>query len=237
MRNLIYIESEDQVITLPVNPEEIYLKRSGNNETVDLVQLGEALIPREAKLATIEIESFFPENPDGLSSQSSFHEPDYYIDFFETLQRSKKPFRFILSGTKINQLMLIESFEYGVIGGSDDIEYKLSLKEYKAIQIKSVKIVQTSGPKEAQVKAQVKAAQPAPTRTAPVSKSVTIGCSVKVNGQLHRDSYGNGPGKTLSGFTGKINFINDKGSHPYHVTNDEGGWLGWVSKGSAEVVG
>ena len=57
-----------------------------------------------------------------------------------------------------------------------------------------------------------------------------------VNGQLHRDSYGAGPGQWRNNFKGKINFINLKGSHPYHVTTLSGGWQGWVLKDAVEVV-
>ncbi|MDE7060884.1 MAG: hydrolase, partial [Lachnospiraceae bacterium] len=59
---------------------------------------------------------------------------------------------------------------------------------------------------------------------------------VLVNGRLHRDSYGNGPGQTKNNYRGKINFINQKGSHPYHVTTPTGGWLGWVTADSVKGV-
>ena len=66
---------------------------------------------------------------------------------------------------------------------------------------------------------------------------IGIGSAVVVNGRLHTSSYGEGPGKSLSNYMGKVNFINNKGSHPYHVTDMSGGWLGWVLTGDVTAVG
>ena len=50
------------------------------------------------------------------------------------------------------------------------------------------------------------------------------------------DSYGAKPGKTFTNYKGKVNFINKKGTHPYHVTTPSGGWLGWVTAGSVTLA-
>ena len=65
---------------------------------------------------------------------------------------------------------------------------------------------------------------------------MTPGCSVIVNGRLHRDSYGSGPGMTLSNYRGKINFVQNGRSHPYHVTDPSGRWMGWVTASSVRVI-
>ncbi len=41
-----------------------------------------------------------------------------------------------------------------------------------------------------------------------------IGSDVIVNGRLHRDSYGKGPGQTRTNYKGKINLINEKDHIP-----------------------
>ena len=68
------------------------------------------------------------------------------------------------------------------------------------------------------------------------SNKIGIGSDVIVNGRLHRDSYGSGPGQMRTNYRGKVNFINMKGSHPYHVTQPDGGWLGWVTASSVRRV-
>lgn len=227
MANTIYIDFRGQVIKLPVNPEEMWVKYSGNNETVEMIQNGEINIAKDKKLATIEITSFFPEDINAPYVVNGADDPVSYVELLKEIQDAKKPLRFIVSGTDVNQEMLIEAFEYGYAGGTNDIEYRLALKEYKPVTHKTVKLTQEVS------KPAVKAAPPRPE---PARKEVTIGCSVKVNGQLHRDSYGGGPGKTLSNYGGLVNFINLSGPKPYHVTDANGGWLGWVSADSVVVL-
>lgn len=227
MFNTIYLDYNGRVIKLPVNPEEIWVKIGGNNESVDMVQNGEVNIPKDKKLTTIELAGFFPEDTDAPYVQRGADGADAYVDFFKTLQDAKKPFRFIISGTDVNQEMLIESFEYGFSGGCGDIEFSLSMKEYRPITYREVKLVKIN---------ETPIQKAAMNRTEPAKKTVTIGCSVNVNGQLHRDSYGGGPGKTLSNYKGVVNFINQAGSKSYHVTDQNGGWLGWVSAESVEVL-
>lgn len=68
------------------------------------------------------------------------------------------------------------------------------------------------------------------------SKPIEIGSEVIVNGQLFRDSYGSGAGKTLSNYKGTVNFINTDGSHLYHIATSFGEWLGWVTAESVKAV-
>jgi hypothetical protein len=62
--------------------------------------------------------------------------------------------------------------------------------------------------------------------------NITIGSIVILNGRVHRNSYGAKPGKSFTNYKCKVNLINKKGSHPYHVTTMSGGHLGWVTKES-----
>ena len=73
-------------------------------------------------------------------------------------------------------------------------------------------------------------------KVTPTPKQITIGCDVVLNGRVHYDSYGAKPGKTFTNYRGKVNFINKKGSHPYHVTTPDGSWLGWVTAESVVLA-
>ena len=75
-----------------------------------------------------------------------------------------------------------------------------------------------------------------PPKKAVAPAEITQGCTVILNGRVHRDSYGSNPGKTFSNYKGKVNLINTKGTHPYHVTTPEGSWLGWVTKESVVLA-
>lgn len=235
----VFIEYNNQVVALPVNPEEIKKSQSGNNETTDIISLGEINLIKDPKLATVEIESFFPADSGGsyVLTKGNFRKPSFYIDFIEKIRRDKKPVRFIVSDTKINMMATIEDFDWGVkYGPVGDVYYTLSVKEYKQYSVKEVKVTDygDNRPKTKNVNTAVQVTKPTPP--APAKKSVYAGCTVRVNGQLHRDSYGAGPGQWRRNYTGKINFINLKGSHPYHVTTPQGLWQGWVLASAVEVI-
>lgn len=234
----IFIEFKNQVVALPVNPEEIILNRESNNETTEIVSLGEINILKTVKLATIEFDCFFPPNKNAsyVLTKGDFRGPNFYIDFFNKIQKSKQPCRFVVSGTQINMLCSIETFSYGVKSGpSGEIYYTLAVKEYREYGVKEVKVIDY-GDNRPKVKNINTGQSVQPKAIKPTKKEVYAGCTVIVNGQLHRDSYGAGPGQWRNNFKGKINFINLKGSHPYHVTTMSGGWQGWVLKDAVEVV-
>ncbi len=101
------------------------------------------------------------------------------------------------------------------------------LKQYK---VYSTKIVKIEKAKEDTPKVEVIQERESDP------KEIMIGSDVIVNGVLHRDSYGKGAGQSRNNYKGKVNLINKKGSHPYHVTTPEGAWLGWVTEGSVKGV-
>ena len=110
-----------------------------------------------------------------------------------------------------------------------DVILSIKLKQYKPYSTKKIKIEKS---KDEDNKQEAKVEE---EREADESK-IMIGSDVIVNGRLHRDSYGKGPGQTRTNYKGKVNLINEKGSHPYHVTTPEGSHLGWVTKDSVKGV-
>lgn len=226
----VFMEYRGLVIQFPINPEELKVKIEGSNETKEVVKLGEINIAKDKKLSTIEFESFLPKDNiyPFIRTKNQFKEPKYYIDFIEQVRGDKKPIRFIVSDTDINLMVLIESFEYGYKYGSNDVNFTISIKEYREVKVKEVKISDYESKR--------------PNRNTNnnrnnASGNITIGCTVIVNGRLHRDSWGKGPGMTLRNYRGKINFIKRDGrKYPYHVTDMNGGWMGWVTKESVKVI-
>lgn len=227
----VYMEYGNLIIQFPVNPEEISFKTSGNNETIEVVKLGEVNIAKDMKLSTIEFESFLPLNNvyPFILTKNKFKKPKFYIDFINKVRVDKKPIRFIVSDTNINILALIEDFQYTYKAADDDTHFSISLKEYREIKVKTITISNNTSSRPVQKTESL--------RAAPINKNVTTGCSVIVNGTLHRDSYGSGPGMTLKDYKGKVNFVVDDGrGYPYHVTNTSGGYMGWVKKSCVKVI-
>lgn len=97
----IFFKYNQQVIQLPVNPEEITFVREGNNSSQEVVTLGEINKLKDVKLTKTSIESFFPisEYPSYvLTSGKDFLSPEALIKFFEEPQKNKEPLLLTISG-------------------------------------------------------------------------------------------------------------------------------------------
>jgi hypothetical protein len=148
-----------------------------------------------------------------------------YIDFIKAWQTSKKPGRIVVTGQNISIPVTIDKFEYKMTGGDEKVyAATLDVREWRSYAARKL-------PKPTPAKTVPKKAAAKPTP----AKAVTIGCTVVVNGQLHRDSYGSGPGATERNQTRKVNFINKGAKCPYHVTTMDGGWRGWVEAKAVKV--
>lgn len=229
-----FINYKNQVIQLPVNPEKVSVEFAGNNTSKEIINLGEITLIKDRKLSTISFESFFPQHEwfPAIRTRGQFKTPDFYKKFFQTIMEDKKPCRLIITGIGINTQCSVESFEYYHQGGDhEDAYYSLEFKEYKEYHITEIAIDSSLG----STTTNNNSAATAPAKPlAPAA--ITKGCSVILNGRVHYDSYGAKPGKTFKNYKGKVNFINEKGTHPYHVTTPDGGWLGWVTKESVVLA-
>jgi len=221
-----FFEFNNQIVQLPVNPEEITITSSGNNKTEEIIKLGEINLLREKKLEALVIEGFLPADKDApyVLTKGKFEKPQYYIDFFENIRAEKKPFRFIISDTKINMLAAIEDLEYGLKAGDDDIHYSLNIKKYRPFSSKVVKITLPANKTEP--------AKVTPPATERPKTGFAIGDIVIANGNYWYTSYGDNPHGTFKDFTGKISHIvADKNrKYRYHITTLSGGYRGWVAE-------
>ena len=170
--------------------------------------------------------------------KDGFESADKFIDKINKLKTDKKPFQFIVTRTRpdgtplFNTNIKVSLEEYEINEDAEegfDVILSIKLKQYKPFGTKKIKIEKS---KDEDNKQEAKVEE---KREADESK-IMIGSDVIVNGRLHRDSYGKGPGQTRTNYKGKINLINEKGSHPYHVTTPEGSHLGWVTKDSVKGV-
>lgn len=224
-------EYDNRVIQLPITPEDIEISYPGSNKTVNIIQLGQVNLLKTRNLATFSIKSWFPDEDwyPGIRTTGRFKKSKFYVRFFEKIRDDKKPCWFYIYGLKFNMQVSIESFTYSRKGGEhEDLYYTLSLKEYRPFSVRELpKVLQEDEDSESIETLDKKTPILEPAE-------ITVGSTVVVNGTLHRDSYGSNPGKTLSNYTGIVNLINNKGTHPYHITDTSGGWLGWVNK---EAIG
>lgn len=219
-----FFNFEDLVVQLPINPPKISVKYPGNNKTAEVIKLGEINRLRNRKLATLDLSSWFPYEPwfPGIRTTGEFRGPDFYKEFFTSLMDSGKPCRLIVTGVNINMLVSVEDFSYfHQAGDHEDAHYSIALKEFKEFSSPSYDLnVSPSKTKE-----QAKTIKPEAIRK---QTEVTIGTNVLLTGKVHLDSYGSKPGKSFTNYECRVNLINKKGTHIYHVTTLNNAPLGWV---------
>ncbi|MGG1555004.1 LysM peptidoglycan-binding domain-containing protein [Paenibacillus ferrarius] len=149
---------------LPVNPESIEVSRGGNSKIYDIVgpndgksevRGGEVNVIKGPKLREISFDGLFPAQYYPFVTTSVVYEPMYYVRAIENWMATKRPIRFIYTGhysdrlasqnfsaQELNLPVSIEKFEWKEeAGGSGDIEFSLSLKEYVFYGIRKVSIV------------------------------------------------------------------------------------------------
>lgn len=228
----IFIEYNNRVVQIPVNPETFKVNTAGNNTTAEIISLGEIVIPRTKKLATIKWDSFFPYQDwyPAIRTKGSFKSAKFYLNFLNKIRDACKPCHLTVTGIGFDEDVVIESFDYyHQAGDHEDTYYSISFKKY---QPHTVSIIAKQD-MTLQLNPSGNSSNPPGS---PPATSITIGCDVILNGTVHLDSYGSRPGQTFTNYKGKVNLINKKGSHPYHVTTPSGGWLGWVTEESVVLA-
>lgn len=230
-------------VQLPVAPESLKMTINNQNETINLINDQEVNILRKAGLTDIEFEVLIPQFKYPFASYpNGFQDASYFLNVFEELKQSSKPFQFIVSrATPAGKLLFdtnikVSLEEYTITEDASegfDIKVSVTLKQYVEYSTKKVTIKITDD----RPKPIIQESQPSRATGSGSNVAPTIGCNVIVNGRLHRDSYGNGPGQTRTNYQGKINFIKTDGRPcPYHVTTPSGGWLGWVIPSAIQVI-
>lgn len=144
----IMIQFNGKNLTIPVNPEEINITRSADNDNINIIGLGKATRKGEPGLQSLSISSFFP------GSNSYFYTgvlPSTCIKFineiWETENINNNVAKLVTLGlpVDISMYFVIENFDYEhKAGEEDDIYYTLEIKKYIPYGVKTVS-VQTSG--------------------------------------------------------------------------------------------
>lgn len=225
---------------LPIAPSKLQLEIENQNKTLTLINDGEINILKKAGLTNISFDALIPNVKYPFAVyKNGFQKAEVFLNILEQLKVSQEPFQFIVtreiqSGSSLYSTNMKVSLEdYKIKEESKqglDAVVSVKLKQYKDFGTKTCNITFASSKPNAKPQTTVQEARTSEP------KKIGIGSDVIVNGRLHRDSYGQGAGQTRTNYRGKVNFINMKGSHPYHVTTPDGGWLGWVTASSVQGV-
>lgn len=135
---------------MPVTPDKLQIKINSNNDTVNLIDEGEINLLKKPGLTEVEFECDIPQvqHPYAVYA-SGFKSADYFLDYFEQLKTSQKPFQFIVcrqmpSGKKLfNTNIKVAMENYRItedVKEGFDLVVKISLKQYRDYGTKTVDI-------------------------------------------------------------------------------------------------
>lgn len=132
------VDDHGERFQLPVNPSQFNVQTGNQNETVNVLDLGDVSLFGGAALAEIELSSFFPATYAPYCAYQPIPDPYDAVQTIDRWRTNKKPVRLIITETPVNMLCTIESFTYGERGGSRDVNYTLRLREYRHITIERI---------------------------------------------------------------------------------------------------
>lgn len=150
---ILSFDNGAEKFTLPVTPKEFSIGDSQNNKTLQITEAGEINLLGFRNLKTLTLEGFFPNGHDyPFVVSDEVKGPYEYIAILQRWKESHKPIRVVITQSDVNLAMGIESIQYGVRDGSGDVNFTLSLKEYRFLNVPSAdnakQIDDTTGLKE-----------------------------------------------------------------------------------------
>ena len=134
----MWLKTSGKAFRFPILPAEITVENSAIINRVNIVNKGEVPVFGGVNLASIQINSFFPATEYDFCKYTGFPSPYECVKIMEDWRKKGQDIRFIVTGTDINIPVIIESFSYGEVAGSRDVEFSISLREYKPITIKTI---------------------------------------------------------------------------------------------------
>lgn len=133
--------AEKEKIQLPVLPESFQTKNGSKNDSIDITGLGEITIMQSRPALQFSFSSFFPAAKFPGLQVSSITKPLTLIQKINTWKASRKPVHFICTACGVDLYCTIEKFDYSEEGGDPGTyQYSITLKEYREITIRQVKV-------------------------------------------------------------------------------------------------
>ncbi len=162
---------------LPVAPSKLEIKINNANKTLALINEGEINILKKPGLTDIEFTCGIPQvrYPYAVYKEG-FRGADYFLDYFESLKNSRKPFQFIVcrvlpSDRKLfntNIKVTLEDYKLTEDAGDGfDVTVKVKLKQWRDYGTKTVNIpMAASKPRAAAEPQRESTTSPAPAQAA-----------------------------------------------------------------------
>ena len=134
----IWIKQGKEELRLPILPKQYELQFSRNNTEVNLSNYGGVNLIGRKKLATLALESFFPNQEYPFVQYKGFPKPRQCVHMIK--QWVPNPVTVIITDAGIKMQMTIETFSHREQDGTGDIYYSIELKEYRIPKVETVKV-------------------------------------------------------------------------------------------------
>lgn len=132
---------ENDKIQLPVLPSQFNVSTTSKDQSVDIVGLGEILIAQNRPATEFSFSSFLPAKKFPGVQVSKLKDPKTIRDKILKWKQSKKPVHLIVTGHGIDCYCRITKFKpYEKGGDVGTIYYDITLKEYREISIRQIKV-------------------------------------------------------------------------------------------------
>ena len=133
--------SDKQKIKLPVNPTKISVKRNEGSDSMDIAELGGITILKGRPPLEFSFSSIFPSKKFPGVKVDDITSPKTLIGRIGSWIENKRIIHFVVTACNINIYATIENFTYSESGGDvGTYEYSLTLKEYREIKTRQVKV-------------------------------------------------------------------------------------------------
>lgn len=236
----IYLSKNNTVLRIPVNPESYRIEKPNDNETYNVLGIGQIVVARTPQLQRVTWNGFFPSRPSDpyVLTSGGFLPAQKYIEFLQGCMDNREIIRFVANrcledGTTLfdtNMQVLVTGFNVDEKGGeAGDFYYEIELTEYRDYTPLTVDI---------QIEQEHPRAVAESNREIPQGQ-IVVGSTVICNGNYYYSSYGDEPHGTFNNYRGKVSKIvtsDPTRPYPIHITSESGGWLGWVKSSQCQVV-
>lgn len=134
-------DAEREKIQLPVLPERFKTKNGSHNSSMDIVGLGEIVVLKSRPALQFTFSSFFPATRFPGIQVTHIIQPLAIIQRINRWKAEKKPIHFIATACGVDLYVVITDFTYEEVGGDPGTyQYSMTLKEYREIIVRQVKV-------------------------------------------------------------------------------------------------
>jgi len=133
-------EKENINLLLPITPSEYSIPEELVIETINLTKAGDINVPTFSRLKTVTIEGIFTVEKYSFVNKKTYNASNAidYVNLIKKWKNNKSIIRLIIANkvsTKCNSLFYIESIKYSQNDGTDDINYSITLRGYKKLNV------------------------------------------------------------------------------------------------------